>query len=337
MIRIGINGFGRIGRSIFRILSQRDDVVVVGINDVAAHEPLAYLLRFDTVMGAFPGTVAYDAEASQLTVNGDQIVRLSAERDPTKLPWKELGVDVAIESTGVFRHREKIAGHLVAGAKKVILTVPPKDAIDKTVVLGVNDAELTKDHLIVSNASCTTNCLAPLVKVLHEKLGGIQKGYMTTIHAYTNDQRLADVHHSDFRRSRAAAQNIIPTTTGAAKAVGVVIPELAGLLDGIALRVPVPDGSMVTLTTEMKRDVTVEEVNAALREAAEGPMTGILSYSEEHLVSTDIIGNPHSSVFDSLCTQVTGTRVLSTVSWYDNEWGYSSRVCDLIPRLHALS
>lgn len=339
MIRIGINGFGRIGRCVFRILSQRDDVEVVAINDVGNRSQLVYLLRYDTVMRAFPGEITYDKSAETIGVktgSADWNVRVLSERDPTRLPWKELGVDIAIESTGVFRKRAQIAGHLEAGASRVVLTVPAKDPIDRTIVLGVNDDELSADDRIVSNASCTTNCLAPLAKVLDEKLGGIRKGFMTTVHAFTNDQRLAAKPHSDPRRSRAAAQNIIPTTTGAAKAVGVVLPNLKGRLDGIALRVPVPDGSVVQLVTEMNEDVTCDGVRAAMKEAAEGPMKGIMQYSNDPLVSTDILGNPHSSIFDANYTQVTNGKILNTMAWYDNEWGYSNRVCDLITKLHAL-
>jgi glyceraldehyde 3-phosphate dehydrogenase len=254
------------------------------------------------------------------------------ERDPAQLPWEELEVDVVIEATGVFRDRASLQKHLDAGAKRVILTVPSKDAIDETIVLGVNDGELDAGDLIVSNASCTTNCLAPLAKVLDDEFG-IKKGVMTTVHAYTNDQRLADVPHKDLRRSRAATENIIPTTTGAAKAVGEVLPQLEGKLDGMAMRVPVPDGSTVDLVVELEKDVTVEEVNAAIKKAAEGDMAGIMEYTEDPIVSTDIIGNPHSSIFDASGTQVLGNNLVKVMSWYDNEWGYSNRVVDLIERL----
>jgi glyceraldehyde 3-phosphate dehydrogenase len=254
------------------------------------------------------------------------------ERDPAQLPWSELGVDVVIEATGVFRDRASLQKHLDAGAKRVILTVPAKDEIDETIVLGVNDSELGPEDLIVSNASCTTNCLAPLAKVLDDAFG-IRKGVMTTVHAYTNDQRLADVPHKDLRRSRAATENIIPTTTGAAKAVGKVLPNLAGKLDGMAMRVPVPDGSTVDLVVELERDVTVKEVNAAIKAAAEGELAGIMEYTEDPIVSTDIIGNPHSSIFDAGGTQVLGGNLVKVMSWYDNEWGYSNRVVDLIERL----
>jgi glyceraldehyde 3-phosphate dehydrogenase len=330
MTRVAINGFGRIGRSVFRVINQRDtDMEIVAINDLADDEMTAYLLKYDTVMGKFPGEVKI--EDGHL-VAGKHRAKLLTVRDPADLPWGELEVDVVIESTGVFRKREQVAKHVEAGAKKVILTVPPKDALDATVVLGVNDDDLDADDEIVSNASCTTNCLAPLAKVLDDAFG-IKRGVMTTVHAYTNDQRLADVPHSDFRRSRAASENIIPTTTGAAKAVGQVLPKLNGKLDGMAMRVPVPDGSTVDLVVELEKDVTVEEVNAAVKAAAEGPLRGILTFSEDALVSTDIIGNPASSIFDADSTKVLGGNKVKVLSWYDNEWGYSNRVVDLIERL----
>ncbi|MBM3318183.1 MAG: type I glyceraldehyde-3-phosphate dehydrogenase [Candidatus Eisenbacteria bacterium] len=331
-MRVAINGFGRIGRSLLRILSEHRDVEVVALNDIADNKGLVYLFKYDTVMGVFRGQVGLDGDI--FAVNHHRI-RMTAVREVESLPWRELGVDFVVEATGRFRKREEIARHLDAGAKRVILTVPSKDEIDATVVLGVNDHVLKPEHRIVSNASCTTNCLAPLAKVLDEEFG-IVKGLMTTVHAYTNDQRLADVPHKDLRRSRAAAENIIPTTTGAAKAVGKVLPRLAGKLDGIAMRVPVPDGSTVDLVTEMARPVTVEEVNAAVRRAAEGPMKTILEYTEEPIVSSDVIGNSHSSIFDSLSTGVQGGTLLKTISWYDNEWGYSCRVVDLMKRLAAL-
>jgi glyceraldehyde 3-phosphate dehydrogenase len=266
-----------------------------------------------------------------MTVGGHD-VQMLMERDPAKLPWDELKVDVVIEATGVFRDRESLNKHISAGAKRVILTVPSKDKIDETVVLGVNDQDLDIGDILVSNASCTTNCLAPLAKVLDDSFG-IKKGVMTTVHAYTNDQRLADVPHKDLRRSRAATENIIPTTTGAAKAVGEVLPQLAGKLDGMAMRVPVPDGSTVDLVVELNENVTVEQVNEAVRIAAEGPLAGILEYNVDPIVSTDIIGNPHSSIFDAAATQVLGGNLVKVMSWYDNEWGYSNRVVDLIERL----
>jgi glyceraldehyde 3-phosphate dehydrogenase len=328
-MRVAINGFGRIGRTLLRILSERKDIDVVAINDIADNAGLAYLFRYDTVMGTFCGTAALEGDFFR--VNHHRI-RMTAVPELPKLPWKELGVDVVVEATGRFRTRAEIAGHLEAGAKRVILTVPAKDEIDATVVLGVNDHVLKPEHRIVSNASCTTNCLAPVAMVLHESFG-IVKGLMTTVHAYTHDQRLADVPHQDLRRSRAAAENIIPTTTGAAKAVGQVLPELKGKLDGMAMRVPVLDGSIVDLVAEMARPVSAEEVNRALRTAALGPLRDILQYSEEPIVSSDVIGNSHSSIFDSLCTSVQGPNFLKTVSWYDNEWGYSCRVVDLMKRL----
>jgi glyceraldehyde 3-phosphate dehydrogenase len=330
-MRVAINGFGRIGRSVLRILSDRRDIDVVAINDVADNEGLVYLFKHDTVMGLFRGEIGLDGDTFR--VNHHRIA-MTEIRDVAQLPWKAMKVDVVVEATGRFRKRDEIAQHLTAGAKRVILTVPSKDEIDATVVLGVNDKVLKAEHRIVSNASCTTNCLAPLAMVLHEEFG-IVKGLMTTVHAYTNDQRLADVPHKDLRRSRAAAENIIPTTTGAAKAVGKVLPDLKGRLDGLAMRVPVPDGSTVDLVTEMNRPVTVAEVNAAVQRAATGPLKGILQYSDEPIVSSDVIGNSHSSIFDSLMTSVQGGTMLKTISWYDNEWGYSSRVVDLMLRLAA--
>jgi len=330
--RIGINGFGRIGRSVFRILSKRDDVEVVVINDLFENDQLAYLLKYDTVMGVFSRPVEVDGDT--LLVDGKP-TNMTAHRDPAEIPWGEMGVDIVVESTGVFRNRAPLEKHLQAGAKRVILTVPPKDEIDAIVVLGVNDSALTSEHRIVSNASCTTNCLAPLAKVLDDSFGLVE-GFITTVHAYTNDQRLADVAHKDLRRSRAAAENVIPTTTGAARAVGKVLPHLQGKLDGCALRVPVPDGSIVDLVCRLREKPSVQDVNGAMRKAAEGPLKGILEYAEEPLVSTDIIGNPHSSIFDALSTQSLEDGYVKAVSWYDNEWGYSNRVVDLIDRLAAL-
>ena len=334
-MKVAINGFGRIGRSVFRVINQRPDsgIEIVAVNDLADNEMAAYLLTYDTVMGEFPGPVT--VEGDWLTA-GRQRVRLLTERDPAALPWGEMGVDVVIEATGVFRTREQVSKHLEAGARRVILTVPAKDELDATVVLGVNDEELDASDLIVSNASCTTNCLAPIAKILDDAFG-IKRGVMTTVHAYTNDQRLADVPHKDFRRSRAASENIIPTTTGAAKAVGTVLPQMAGKLDGMAMRVPVPDGSTVDLVVELEQEVTVEQVNAAVAAAAaDGPMKGIVQYSVAPLVSTDIIGNPHSSIFDAPSTQVLGGTTVKILAWYDNEWGYSNRVVDLIERLGAM-
>jgi glyceraldehyde 3-phosphate dehydrogenase len=316
--QIGINGFGRIGRSVFRILSERDDINVVCINDLFENEQLAYLLQYDTVMGIFKKEVKATEDA--LYVN-DQKIEMTEIRDPAAIPWKDLGVDVVIESTGVFRERAGLEKHLAAGAKKVLLTVPAKDEIDATIVLGVNDDELKAEHRIVSNASCTTNCLAPIAKILDESFG-IEEGFITTVHAYTNDQRLADVPHKDFRRSRAAGENIIPTTTGAARAVGKVLPGLKGKLDGLAMRVPVPDGSIVDLVARLAKKASVEDANGAVRKAADGAMKQVLEYSEAPLVSSDIIGNPHSSIFDAMSTSSLDDGYLRVVSWYDNEWDF---------------
>ena len=326
-MRVAVNGFGRIGRSVFRVLNNHKEIDVVAINDIFDKGALVYLLKYDTVMGRFPGDVSLDGD---VLVAGNQKVKLLAERIPGQLPWNELGVDIVVESTGIFRQRAQLEDHISAGAKKVILTVPAKDEIDYTVVLGVNDEGLTKDHRIVSNASCTTNCLAPMAKVLHEAFG-IELGVINTIHAYTNDQRLADVPHSDWRRSRAAAENVIPTTTGAARAVGKVLPELNGKLDGIAMRVPVPDGSVVDFNVRLEQDVTVDKINDAVRAAADsGSVAKVLQYSTLPIVSTDIIGNQHSSIFDAPFTRVIGGNFVKTLNWYDNEWGYSNRVVDLI-------
>ncbi|MEE9464458.1 MAG: type I glyceraldehyde-3-phosphate dehydrogenase [Candidatus Neomarinimicrobiota bacterium] len=326
-MRVAINGFGRIGRSVFRILHDQHDVDVVAINDLFDPEALAYLLKYDTVMGRFGAEVSLVGDA--LEINSDK-VKMLAQRNPAELPWKEMEVDVVVESTGIFRQRAQLENHLTAGAERVILTVPAKDDIDYMVVLGVNDDGLKPEHRIVSNASCTTNCLAPMAKVLHDNFG-IVEGIINTVHAYTNDQRLADVPHKDWRRSRAAAENIIPTTTGAARAVGKVLPELAGLLDGIACRVPVADGSVVDLVCELSCDVTTEQIKDAVMEASQTPrMKRILSYSTLPIVSTDIIGDPHSSIFDAPYTRVSGGRFIKTLNWYDNEWGYSNRVTDLI-------
>jgi glyceraldehyde 3-phosphate dehydrogenase len=331
--RVAINGFGRIGRAVFRLVSQRDDVDLVAVNDITEPDTLAYLVRFDTVYGRYPGEVRMDGRRLRA---GTQDVRMLQEKDPAKLPWKDLDVDVVVEATGRFRTREECARHVEGGAKRVILTVPAKDEVDATIVVGVNDADLKAEHRIVSNASCTTNCLAPVAKVLNESFG-IVKGYITTVHAYTNDQRLADVPHKDLRRSRAAAENIIPTTTGAARAVGKVLPVLKGKLDGIAMRVPVPDGSIVDLVAELAKPASASDINAAMRDAAsKPPLAGILSYTEEPIVSSDIIQDSHSAVFDGLCTKVLGGNYVKVIAWYDNEWGYSCRVVDLIHRLAKL-
>ena len=331
MPRVAINGFGRIGRAVLRIIVSRPDseVEVVAINDLADDEILAYLLEYDSVMGRLEKEVTLEGSVMKV---GEHQIRMLMERDPETLPWAELGVDIVIESTGAFRDRASLQKHLDAGAKRVILTVPAKDEIDETIVLGVNDHLLDAGDLMVSNASCTTNCLAPLAKVLDDAFG-IRKGVMTTVHAYTNDQRLADVPHKDLRRSRAATENIIPTTTGAAEAVGKVLPQLDGKLAGMAMRVPVPDGSTVDLVVELDREVTAEEVNAVVKAAADGPLAGIIEYTEDPIVSTDIIGNPHSSIFDAAGTHVLGGNLVKVMAWYDNEWGYSNRVVDLVERL----
>jgi glyceraldehyde 3-phosphate dehydrogenase len=331
-IQIGINGFGRIGRSVFRILSNRDDIEVVAINDLFDNEQLAYLLKYDSVMRIFPKTVTADEKA--MVVGGKKTI-MTALRDPEKIPWKEMGVQYVIESTGVFRNREGLEKHLKAGVEKVILTVPAKDEIDATIVMGVNDDQLKPEHRLVSNASCTTNCLAPIAKVIDDAFG-LEEGYITTVHAYTNDQRLADVPHKDLRRSRAAGENIIPTTTGAARAVGKVLPKLAGKLDGMAMRVPVPDGSIVDLTCRLGKQVSVADINDTVKNAAAGPLLNIVEYCEAPIVSGDIIGNPNSSIFDSLSTMAQKDGYARMLSWYDNEWGYSNRVVDLIDRLAAL-
>ena len=337
-IRVAINGFGRIGRLVFRQLMARPDAFeVVAVNDLTDNRTLATLLKYDSTHRRYEAEVDFDEQS--LVVNGKAIKAL-AERNPAELPWSDLNVDVVVESTGVFAARA--AGgkpgydtHLTAGAKRVVLSAPAKDGADLTCVMGVNDDKLSPEHKCVSNASCTTNCLAPIAKVLHDRFG-IEKGLMTTVHAYTNDQRVHDMPHADLYRARSAAQNIIPTTTGAAKAVGLVIPELQGKLTGIALRVPVPTGSVVDLTTLMSQSVTAEDVNYAIKAAAEGPLQGILCYTEDPIVSTDIIGDSHSSIFAADFTQVMDGNMLKVVSWYDNEWGYSCRTVDLIERMGDL-
>ena len=326
-MRVAINGFGRIGRSVFRILNTAADVRVVAINDIADNEALAYLLRYDTVMGRFPDDVTMQGDVLRTS---RQNVKMTEVAEPGAWAWKELGADYVIESTGRYRRKAELEKHLAAGARKVILTVPAKDEIDATIVMGANEDALRPGHRSVSNASCTTNCLAPLAAVLNEAFG-IESGLMTTVHAYTNDQRLADVPHSDWRRSRAAAENIIPTTTGAARTVGKVLPALAGKLDGLAMRVPIPDGSIVDLVAMVSKDTTAEQVNDAVRRAAATPrLRNILLYSEEPIVSSDIVGNPHSSIFDAPFTRVVDGRFVRTLTWYDNEWGYSNRVVDLL-------
>ncbi len=336
-IRVAINGFGRIGRLVFRVLMQRQDKVeVVAVNDITDNRTLAMLLKYDSIHGRYCGTVEYDEE--NLIVDGKP-VRALAQRDPGQLPWGDLGVDVVIESTGIFRSRAAdgkpgFDSHLAAGAKRVVISAPAKDP-DLTCVLGVNDDKITPEVKCISNASCTTNCLAPVAKVLHDRFG-VVKGLMTTVHAYTNDQRVQDLPHKDLYRARAAALNIIPTTTGAAEAVGKVIPELNGKLTGMAFRVPVGTGSVVDLVALLEKNATAEEINAAIKEAAEGPMKGILQYTEDPIVSSDIIDNSHSSIFAADWTKVIDGNFVKVVSWYDNEWGYSCRTADLVERLAAL-
>ena len=330
-MRVAINGFGRIGRSVFRILDQEDDINVVAINDLSSQESLSYLLKYDTIMGRFDGKVDID---NNLLHTDNQKVLIISEKNPKNLPWESLRVDIVVEATGVFRERALLENHILSGAKKVLLTVPAKDEIDNTIVIGVNEKTLKKGQKIVSNASCTTNCLAPMAKVLDKEFG-IKQGVMNTVHAYTNDQRLADVPHSDLRRSRAAAENIIPTSTGAARAVGKVLPQLKGKLDGIASRVPVPDGSVVDLFVEVEKKVNVEDVNYVVKKAAEeSNMKDVLLFSDSYIVSSDIIGNPYSSIYDSRCTKVASMRYIRTLNWYDNEWGYSNRVVDLLKLMY---
>jgi len=334
--RVAINGFGRIGRAVARIIMERGgELELVAVNDLADAKSLAHLFKYDSVMGRWEGSV--EVKNDELLING-KAIKVLAVRNPAELPWEDMGVGIVVESTGIFRTAESPKGgyadHLKAGAKKVVLTVPAKDDIEATIVLGVNDDKLTSSVKCVSNASCTTNCLAPLAKVLNDTFG-IEHGLMTTIHAYTNDQRVADMIHKDLRRARAAAVNIIPTTTGAAKAIGKVIPELDGKLDGMAIRVPVPVGSVVDLVVNVGKEVTVDQVNAAAKAAAEGPMKGIMVYSDEPIVSSDVVKNPASSIFDSLCTMVKG-KIIKAVSWYDNEWGYSNRTVDIIERMAAM-
>jgi len=324
-VKVGINGFGRIGRLVFRQAMNNPDIEIVGINDLTDVKTLAYLLKYDTTHKKFKGEVS--VEGDNLVVNGRQIA-ICAQKDPAQLPWASLGADIVVESTGIFTSREAASKHIAAGAKKVIISAPAKDKVDATIVMGVNNKDITGKEEIVSNASCTTNCLAPMAKVLQENFG-IVKGFMTTVHAYTNDQNILDLPHKDLRRARAAAASIIPTSTGAAKAIGEVLPELAGKLDGFAMRVPVPDGSVTDLTVILEKAATKDEINAAMKAAAEGEMKGILEYSVDPIVSSDIVGNPHSCIFDSPLTMSSGTMV-KVVGWYDNELGYSTRVVDLI-------
>ncbi|MCX6321320.1 MAG: type I glyceraldehyde-3-phosphate dehydrogenase [Bacteroidia bacterium] len=329
-IKVAINGFGRIGRNVFKIALEKPGIEIIGINDLTDTKTLAHLLKYDSTQGRFAG-VTFDSE--NIIVNGFK-VKVTAEKNPANIPWKEKP-DVVIESTGIFTSKESPKGgygdHLKNGAKKVILTVPAKDTIDAMIVLGVNEHDLKPEHQCVSNASCTTNCLAPVAKVLNDNFG-IEIGYMTTIHSYTNDQRILDLPHSDLRRARSAALSQIPTTTGAAKAVGKIIPDLKGKLDGISVRVPTPTGSLVDLVAVLKKEATKEEINAAMKKAAEGPMKGILEYTEDPIVSVDVIHTTASSIFDSLSTMVNG-KMIKVLAWYDNEWGYSCRVVDLITLL----
>jgi len=334
--KVAINGFGRIGRAVTRIIMQRNgDLELVAINDLSDTKSLAHLFKYDTIEGKWNGTV--EAKGDALVING-KTVKVLAVKNPTELPWKDMGVEIVVESTGIFTKAQSEKGgyadHIKAGAKKVVLTVPAKDDIEATIVMGVNDKTLTKTVKCVSNASCTTNCLAPVAKVINDTFG-IENGVMTTIHAYTNDQRVVDQIHKDLRRARAAAVNMIPTSTGAAKAIGKVIPELEGKLDGFAIRVPIPVGSVVDLVVNVKKDVTVADVNAAIKKAADGPMKGILVYCDEPIVSSDIVNNPASSIFDSLLTMVKG-RIVKVISWYDNEWGYSNRTVDIMEKMAKL-
>ncbi|MGV8169336.1 MAG: type I glyceraldehyde-3-phosphate dehydrogenase [Candidatus Nanoarchaeia archaeon] len=325
MIRVAINGFGRIGRMVFQAGYKDSEIEFVAVNDLTDNKTLAHLLKYDSVHGKFPGDVTFDNEG--IIVNGKKLL-VFAEKDPTKLPWGKLNIDVVVESTGFFTTADKCRMHIQAGAKKVLLSAPGKEGEIFTIVKGVNE-HLYKGQEIVSNASCTTNCLAPLVKVLDDNFG-VEKGFMTTVHAYTADQRLVDAPHTDLRRARSAAANIIPTTTGAAKTVGEVMPHLKGKLDGIAIRVPVPDGSVTDFVCTVKKDVTKEQINALFKSVAHNELKEIIEYSEEPLVSSDIVGNPHSSIFDAQSTNVIDKRFVKIISWYDNEWGYSNRMIDLI-------
>lgn len=330
-IKVGINGFGRIGRLTYRALLKKSNIEVVAINDLTDAKTLAHLLKYDSVHGKFPGEVS--VEGDSLIINGKKL-KVMAEKDPANLPWGVLGVEIVLECTGIFRNREKMNKHITAGAKKVLLSVPAdnKDDVDATIVIGVNDHTLNASMQFVSNASCTTNCLAPVAKVLNDSFG-VKRGLMNTIHSYTNDQIILDAPHKDLRRARAAALSIIPTKTGAAKAIGLVIPELDGKMDGFAVRVPTPDASLVDLTCELNREVTKEEINAAMKAAADGPMKGVLEYLDEPLVSCDIIGNTHSSVYDSGLTKILGGNMVKIIAWYDNEYGYSSRLADLVEKV----
>jgi glyceraldehyde 3-phosphate dehydrogenase len=335
-LRIGINGFGRIGRLVFRVLYERpDEFEVVAVNDLTNDPTIEYLLEFDTTFGRFKGKIDPGAPQGEFFVDGRRVVVFS-ERSPANLKWGDHGVDIVLDSTGVFRTSELLQPHITAGAKRVVLSAPAKGAIDATIVMGVNHDSLTKDHKIVSNASCTTNCLAPLAKILHEQFGGIQKGFMTTVHAYTNDQRILDLPHRDLRRARGANNNIIPTTTGATAAVGKVIPELAGKLSGLSMRVPVPDGSIVDFTAQLGQKTSAKQLNEAFRAAANGALENLLFFESKPIVSSDIIGNSHSSIIDSLSTATIQDDLVKVLAWYDNEWGYSNRVADLMAQMANL-
>ncbi len=332
-VKIGINGFGRIGRNTFRAMATDKELELVAVNDLTDAETLAHLLKYDSIHGKFQGEV--EAKEGALVVNGAEIKVLS-KKNPADLPWGDLGVEIVLESTGFFRSREKMQLHLDAGAQKVLVSAPPKDEIDAMIVLGVNDDVLKASDTLISAASCTTNCFAPVVKVLHDTFG-VVRGLMTTIHAYTNDQKILDLPHSDLRRARAACMSLIPTTTGAAAAVGKVIPELNGKLDGMAMRAPVPDGSVCDFVAQLEKKATAEEINAAIEKAAGTKrLKGILQYTEDPLVSTDVIGNPHSSIFDPEFTKVIEDNMVKVISWYDNEWGYSCRCVDLFKILAKL-
>jgi glyceraldehyde 3-phosphate dehydrogenase len=330
--RIAINGFGRIGRTITRIAKLRNHYDVVAVNDIASPEQLAYAFKYDSIHGIYPGEVKLNGNVME--IDGDPFDVLS-EPEPAKLPWKEYQVDYVVEASGRFKKVSELEQHISAGARRVIVTVPTKDDLPSTIVMGVNDHVVTPESTIISNASCTTNCAAPIAKVLHEEFG-IKRGLLTTVHAYTSDQRLIDSPHDDMRRSRNAATNIVPTSTGAARAIGKVLPELEGKLDGLAMRVPVPDGSLIDLTVELKSETTVEAINQAMKSAAEGKLKGILEYCDVPIVSSDIIGNSHSSIFDPALTLIIDGNFAKVISWYDNEWGYSSRVEELIARLAVM-
>lgn len=325
-IKVGINGFGRIGRNVYRVIAKRKNIDVLAINDLTDAKTLAYLLKYDSVHGKFDGNI--EAKDNSIVVKGKEI-KLVKEKDPANLPWKDLGIEIVIESTGIFTKRSDCEKHLEAGARKVILSAPSKDKLDATIVIGVNTNDLKSEHKIVSNASCTTNCLATLAKTINDNFG-IEKGLMTTIHAYTNDQRVTDLMHSDLRRARAAAINIIPTTTGAAKAIGEVIPELKGKLDGMSMRVPVANGSVTDLVALVKKRVSIEDINNVMKAAANNELKGILEYCEDPIVSSDIIDNEHSCIFDARSTYVVDGNLIKVIGWYDNEWGYSNRMVDLI-------